>query len=130
MLMCDGFTGNFAESAGERQRREQWLNENNVGEPDRQPGGWSAKGQAADKINNHCKRLTGTYTDALLGYNHDILTQPRFEDCTFGPTGTTFKRVTAEQAAEAAIWVWQAMDTVLCPWAFTPVGYISEEEVA
>ena len=67
MLMCDGFSGNFAESAGERQRREQWQTENNVGEPDRQPGGWSAKGQAADNINNHFKRMSDTYTDVLVG---------------------------------------------------------------
>ena len=64
-------------------RREQWLTEVNVAPPTRQLGGWSAKGQAADKINGHFKRRCDTYTDSVLGYSHDLLFRPQWFDGRF-----------------------------------------------
>ena len=50
ILLCDAFSGNFSHAAGEHLRREQAMLEMNALAPDKQPGGWSAKGQAADKM--------------------------------------------------------------------------------
>ena len=86
ILQCDAFSGNFADSSGEHLRRSLLFDEMNVLPPDRQPGGWSAKGQAADKINGHFKRRSDAYTNAVLGFNHDR------------STGTLARKIAPEEA--------------------------------
>ena len=86
ILQCDAFTGNFADSSGENLQRSLLFDEMNVLPPDRQPGGWSAKGQAADKINGHFKRRSDAYTNAVLGFNHDR------------STGTLARKIAPEEA--------------------------------
>ena len=130
MLQCDAFAGNFADNAGEHLRRKQIAREMNVLLPDVQPGGWSAKGQACDKINGHYKHRVDIYVDKKLGYDHNLLSRPQFEDCVLGPTGTLAKKLPPEEAVYSAIWAWETMDPVLFQWAFTAVGYISVEEMA
>ena len=103
ILQCDAWPGNFADSSGENLQRSLLFDEMNVLPPDRQPGGWSAKGQAADKINGHFKRRSDAYTDAVLGFQHDLLTRPRFEDCILGSTGTLARKIAPEEAVFSAI---------------------------
>ena len=129
MLQCDAFSGNFSFAAGEHLRREQAMLEMNALAPDKQPGGWSAKGQAADKINNHYKARVDIYTDLLLGFNHDLFSRPRFEDMNLGPTGALARKVTAREAVNSAIWAWESMDPRLFQWAFTSVGYVAEDRM-
>ena len=118
ILQCDAFSGNFADSSGENLQRSLLFDEMNVLPPDRQPGGWSAKGQAAEKINGHFKRRSDAYTDAVLGFNHD------------GSTGTLARKLAPEEAVLSAIWAWETMDPVLFQWAFPAVGYVSKAEMA
>ena len=49
-MHCDAFTGNFASNDGLAERRSAVLQEINVMPPDREEGGWSAKGQSVDKV--------------------------------------------------------------------------------
>ena len=130
ILQCDAWPGNFADSSGENLQRSLLFDQMNVIPPDRQPRGWSAKGQAADKINGHFKRRSDAYTDAVLGFNHDLLNRPRFEDCILGPTGTLARKIAPEEAVFSAIWAWETMDPVLFQWAFPAVGYVSKAEMA
>ena len=69
------------------------------------------------------------YTDLLLGFNHDLFSQPRFEDVSLGPTGALARKVTAREAVNSAIWAWESMHPRLFQWAFTSVGYVAEDRM-
>lgn len=67
MLICDGFTGNFAVNANEDSRRALWGKQNNCILPIRPPGGWSATGQPCDGFHFLYRKLANSYVDDVLG---------------------------------------------------------------
>ena len=67
MLICDGFSGNFATADNQDARRSLWAAENNVILPLRPPGGWSCHGQPCDAFHHVFRKLGNTYIDSVLG---------------------------------------------------------------
>ena len=87
LLLCDGFTGSHAESAGLAQRRQRWADACNVELPAPQPGGWSAKGQPCDQCFSHYKLRVKRKMDQKLNLHASYFQRSGYEELQVGSTG-------------------------------------------
>ncbi|CAK9000255.1 Malate dehydrogenase 2, partial [Durusdinium trenchii] len=132
LLICDGFTGNFAVSNGEGSRREMWSKENNCILPLRPPGGWSATGQPCDAWHHIFRKLANNYTDSLLGYKAPGLEQAT-RQIQIGLNGQKHLQATAVDNVKSLIFAWQQMGQKiyhkLFRWAWVSRGVITVDDM-
>ena len=85
---CDGATVFFSKQNGLSRRRKTWYDNNHVIQPHLEEAGWSAVGQALDKLNNHYKRRFDDCLDAKLGLSGCLGKRKSFEDHLINNYGT------------------------------------------